>query len=94
MGLVKKTIFNHEKKDNELQTIQKTDLNDLIYALDVGDSGPVCVSQSAGLVLLSRGDITQKLRTIENYSNPFTCVIIGKVFKIFYLLIFNIIVMY
>ena len=65
--------------DGQLLTIQSHDVNELIYALDVAESGPICVSQSSGIVLLSRGDLTRKLRSIETGSNPFTNVVIGLI---------------
>ena len=68
--------------DKQLVTIQRHDVNELIHALDVAESGPICVSQSSGIILLSRGDLTRKLRSIETGSNPFTSVIIGLVSKI------------
>ena len=66
--------------DGELQTIQSHDLNELIYAVSVGEQGPVYVSLSNGIAMLSRGDLSQKLKFVENFGTPFTHLTTGKKF--------------
>ena len=73
------TVFY--KVDNFKISKKSHDLNELIYAVCVGDQGPIYVSLSNGIAMLSRGDLSQKLKFVENFGTPFTHLTTGKKFS-------------